>query len=161
MSFFFPSSLFSLQKITAWLSWLLAFQLQSLFFWFLIFNLGYLFYLFSISSLNSSLPNIIFSDMVLIIWISNFFCPFIKVLIRAEHFLSGPVLDQNKQPNRFYFFLVFKPNQTKNRFKPINFGSGFFPSKPVQTEIFRLSFFWAFKWPDFSVLLFIYLLPNQ
>jgi len=50
------------------------------------------------------------------------------IYIRAEHFQFGPVLDQNKQPNRF--FLVFEPNQTENRFKPINFGSvrfGFFP----------------------------------
>jgi len=55
---------------------------------------------------------------------------------RAEHFRFGPVLDQNKQLNRF--FLVFEPNRTENRFKPINFGSvrfGFFPSKPVQTEL--------------------------
>jgi hypothetical protein len=35
-----------------------------------------------------------------------------------------------------------EPNRTENRFKPINFGSvrfGFFPSKPVQTEIFILA----------------------
>ena len=39
--------------------------------------------------------------------------------IRAEHFRSGPVLDQNKQPNRFYIFFSFgtEPNR-----------------KPVQTD---------------------------
>jgi hypothetical protein len=38
---------------------------------------------------------------------------------RAEHFQSGPVLDQNIQPNRFYFFFSFgtEPNR-----------------KPVQTD---------------------------
>jgi hypothetical protein len=51
-------------------------------------------------------------------------------MIKVEHFRFGPVLDQNKQPNQF-FFLVFEPNQTKNQFKLINFGSVFFPSKPV------------------------------
>jgi hypothetical protein len=64
---------------------------------------------------------------------------------RAEHFRFDPVLDQNKQPNR-NFFQVFEPNQTKNRFKPINFGSVWFvfsPSKPVQTEIIPVSFFRA------------------
>jgi hypothetical protein len=30
-------------------------------------------------------------------------------------------LDQNKQPNWFYFFLVLEPNRTENQFKPINF----------------------------------------
>ena len=38
----------------------------------------------------------------------------------------------------FFFFLVFEPNRTENRFKQINFGSVFFPSKPVQTEIMML-----------------------
>jgi hypothetical protein len=55
------------------------------------------------------------------------------VSCRAEHFRFGPVLDQNKQPNQF--FLVFEPNRTKNRFKPINFGSvrfGFFPFQTGQ-----------------------------
>jgi hypothetical protein len=73
------------------------------------------------------------------------------VLLRAEHFRSGPVLDQNKQPNQFYFFFSFgtEPNRTENRFKPINFGSVrfgsvFFPSKPVQTEIIPVEFFLGF-----------------
>ena len=49
---------------------------------------------------------------------------------RAEHFRFGPVLDQNKQLNRIYIFLVFDPNRTENRFKPINFGSVRFFSLP-------------------------------
>jgi hypothetical protein len=53
-------------------------------------------------------------------------------LFRAEHFRFGPVLDQNKQPNRFFFF-VYEPNRTKNRFKPINFGSVRFGLFPFQT----------------------------
>jgi len=32
-----------------------------------------------------------------------------------------------------------EPNRTENRFKPINFGSVFSPSKPVQTEFFILA----------------------
>ena len=57
---------------------------------------------------------------------------------RAEHFWFGPVLNQNKQPNRFYFFLIFwtEPNRTENRFKPINFGSvRFFNIKTGKTYI--------------------------
>jgi hypothetical protein len=76
------------------------------------------------------------------------------VLLRAEHFRSGPVLDQNKQPNRF-FFLVLEPNQTENRFKPktgsnrlisVRFGLVRFFSLPnrFKPKLFRLSFFWAF-----------------
>ncbi|KAJ6997390.1 hypothetical protein NC653_013835 [Populus alba x Populus x berolinensis] len=30
-----------------------------------------------------------------------------RIASRAEHFRFGPVLDQNKQPNRFYFFFSF------------------------------------------------------
>jgi len=46
---------------------------------------------------------------------------------KAEYFQFNSVLDQNKQLNRF-FKKVFEPNQTKNRFKPINFSSvRFFP----------------------------------
>ena len=74
------------------------------------------------------------------------------VLLRAEHFRSGPVFDQNKQPNRFFF--VLEPNQTENRFKPINFGSVWFgfvfsPSKPVQTEIIPVEFFLGFLFTTF------------
>jgi len=61
-----------------------------------------------------------------------------KLSCRAKHFRFGPVLDQNKQSNRFFKKFL---NRTENRFKPINFGSvrfGFFPSKPVQTEIMML-----------------------
>ena len=37
----------------------------------------------------------------------------VMVQPRAEHFRFGPVLNQNKQPNRFYFFLIFwtEPNR--------------------------------------------------
>jgi hypothetical protein len=44
-------------------------------------------------------------------------------------------LDQNKQPNWFYFFLVLEPKTSSNRLISVWFGSGFFPFKPVQTEI--------------------------
>jgi hypothetical protein len=61
------------------------------------------------------------------------------ICTRAEHFRFGPILDQNKQPNHFFFFSFWtEPNRTENRFKPINFGSVrsvCFPSKPVQTEL--------------------------
>jgi hypothetical protein len=40
-----------------------------------------------------------------------------KITIRAKHFRFGPVLDQNKQPNWIFFFLVLESNQ-----------------KPVQTD---------------------------
>ena len=33
-----------------------------------------------------------------------------------------------------FYFLFFEPNQTENRFKPINFDLVFFLSKPVQTQ---------------------------
>jgi len=58
---------------------------------------------------------------------------FVSLLTRAEYFRFGPVLDQNKQPNRFYFFFVLEPNRTENRFKPINFGSVRFRFFPFQT----------------------------
>jgi len=82
----------------------------------------------------------------------------------AEHFRFGPVLDQNKQPNQFYFFLVLEPNRTENQFKPINFGSvrfgsGFFPSKPVQTEITPVEFFLGFLSTIFFNTSVLYLLP--
>ena len=38
----------------------------------------------------------------------------------------------NNQTN-FFFFLVFEPNRTENRFKPINFGSVRFDFFPFQT----------------------------
>jgi hypothetical protein len=57
---------------------------------------------------------------------------------RAEHFRFGPVLNQNKQPNCFFFFLVFEPIRIENRFKPINFGSVRFGFFPFQTGLNRL-----------------------
>jgi len=57
---------------------------------------------------------------------------------RAEHFRFGPVLDQNKQPNRLFFFEFLnrtEPKTGSNRLILIRFGLVFFPSKPVQTKM--------------------------
>jgi hypothetical protein len=63
----------------------------------------------------------------------------VMVQPRAEHFRFGPVLNQNKQPNRFYFFFNFlnrtEPKTGSNRLISVRFGLVFFSSKPVQTEI--------------------------
>ena len=60
---------------------------------------------------------------------------------RAEHFRFGPVLVQNKQPNRFYFIFSFEtePKTGSNRLISVRFGLVFSPSKPVQTKIFILA----------------------
>jgi len=60
---------------------------------------------------------------------------------RAEHFRSGPVLDQNIQPNWFYFIFSFgtEPKTSSNRLILVRFGSVFSPSKSFQTEIFILA----------------------
>jgi hypothetical protein len=60
--------------------------------------------------------------------------------------IFGPVRFWTKINNQtdFIFFLVLEPNRTENRFKLINFGSVFFPSKPVQTEIIPVEFFLGF-----------------
>jgi hypothetical protein len=58
-------------------------------------------------------------------------------LFRAEHFRFGPVLDQNKQPNRFFFLFMNRtePKTGSNRLISVRFDSVCFPSKPVQTEL--------------------------
>jgi hypothetical protein len=71
--------------------------------------------------------------------VSKTWFPFISLgRFRAGHIRFGPVLDQNKQSNRF--FLVFEPNRTENWFKPINFGSVQFFSLPNQfkPKLFQL-----------------------
>jgi len=69
---------------------------------------------------------------------------------RAEHFRFGPILDQNKQSNRFYFiFLVFELNQTENRFIPINFILVWFGFSPFQIGSNQN------YWPHFSALSFL------
>ena len=71
--FHFCSSLSSPLKIIVWPSWLLVFQLQSLFFLFLNFGFGlFIEVFFLIPFLNPILPNIIFSNLVLMLWISSF-----------------------------------------------------------------------------------------
>jgi hypothetical protein len=69
--------------------------------------------------------------------------------------IFGPVRFWTKINNQTdFFFLVLEPNQTENRFKPINFGSVwfglvFFPSKPVQTKIIPVEFFLGFLFTTF------------
>jgi hypothetical protein len=87
---------------------------------------------------------------------------FVSLLTRAEYFRFGPVLDQNKQPNRFYFFLFWnrtEPKTGSNRLILVRFGSGFFPSKPVQTEITPVEFFLGFLSTTFFNTSVLYLLP--
>jgi hypothetical protein len=90
--FFFVSFLFSSSKMTAWSSLLLIFQIQSIFFWFLIFVLGLFvnIYLFWISSFNLNLSYIMFSNLVIILLIFNFFLVlFVKVLFVFNFFNSN------------------------------------------------------------------------
>jgi hypothetical protein len=81
--------------------------------------------------------------------------------IRAEHFRFGPVLDQNKQPN-WFFFLKFwnrtEPKTGSNRLISVRFGLGFFPSKPIQTEITPVEFFLGFLSTTFFNTSVLYLL---
>jgi hypothetical protein len=39
--------------------------------------------------------------------VSLWYEPWLKEGTRAEHFRFGPVLNQNNQPNRIIFFLIF------------------------------------------------------
>jgi hypothetical protein len=59
--------------------------------------------------------------LYLVVILECIYIPYITCIYGAEYFWFGPVLDQNKQPNWFYFFLVLEPNRTENQFKPINF----------------------------------------
>jgi hypothetical protein len=65
------------------------------------------------------------------------------IYIRAEHFQFGPVLDQNKQPNRFLFYFLNRtePKTGSNRLISVRFG--FFP---FQTGS-NLNFYTCFHFP--------------
>jgi hypothetical protein len=70
-------------------------------------------------------------------------------------------LDQNKQPNRIFFFFSFgiEPKTGSNRLISVRFGSGFFPSKPVQIQITLVEFFLGFLSTTFFNTFVLYLLP--